>query len=191
MTDTNEYIGYEITRGNRYYRGVVKAYKWDIKSKARMHPHLRIMMPAKPYYMGSGHALDEAIAKHGVKAFEREALARFDNKQDASEWEREHVVMNDVDPLSYNINGGGKSGYKMGKKVRAKMSEDRAGEKHPSYGGGKGCFPSGKAHPNYGKFGKDHPRYGKEGKRGEKHPNYKPDAIRTPSGRISRAKAGE
>ena len=208
MTNKTEYIGYRITHktNGRYYIGIVKAYMWNDKCRARTCSH-KGDMPALPRgYMGSGHAMREAILEHGEAAFDREILARFDNLQDADAWEKANVVMNDDDPLSYNLQSGGKSGFKVAESTRAKQSEAKKGENSPNYGGGAGksCFQSGKAHPYFGKFGKDHPRYGKEGLRGEKHPFfgkfgkdapnygnrgeksplYKPDRPRYPSGRI-------
>ena len=92
MRNRNEYIGYRITKGNRYYIGIVKAYKWNIKSKPYIcKTHGR--MPATPYYLGSGNDLREAILEHGAEAFDREILARFDNANDADAWERANVVM--------------------------------------------------------------------------------------------------
>ncbi len=188
MQNPKEYIGYRITHktNERYYIGVVKAYMWDGKARARTCPH-KGEMPALPRgYMGSGRAILDAILEHGDAAFDREILARFDNLQDAEAWERANVVMNDVDPLSYNINSGGKSGYKMGKKVRAKMSEDKTGEKNPNYGIiPKTAFKSGKDHPQFGRTGKDSHTYGK---RGKDSPKYIHGVARTASGRISRAK---
>ncbi len=131
MTNQNAYIGYRITHktSGRYYIGVVKAYMWDNKAHARTCPH-KGDMPATPYYMGSGVAIREAILEHGAEAFDREILARLDNWQQADVWERANVIMQEDDPLSYNINGGGKASFKTGKASREKIT----GKNNPRYG---------------------------------------------------------
>ena len=150
--------------------------------------------------------MDEAIAKHGVEAFERKILARFDNVNDAEAWERANVVMQDDDPLSYNLQSGGKSGFKVGKRCREKHSiagkrnaelgikpPVLIGENNPRFGKPPAnAFKHGKDNPQFGKppaksfkSGKDNPNYGKSGK---DHPAYNHGVARTASGRISRAK---
>ena len=166
MTNTKQWIGYRITKGNRYYIGVVQALKWDRPVKAYTHPR-HGYQPATPYYMGSGFDLLRAIIKHGVEAFDREILARFDNLQDAEAWEVANVVMQEQDPLSYNLRSGGKSGFKVGKASRAKMKASSVNKTPPVF--------HGRDHPNYGKRGKDSPK-------------YIHGVAREPSGRISRAK---
>ncbi len=133
--DKNEWIGYRITNtiNGRYYIGVVKAYNWHKKSVAYTHKR-QGFIPAKPRgYMGSGQAIREAIIKHGDAVFERKILARFDNADDADAWEIANVIMQDVDPLSYNLRSGGKRGFKVGKIARAKYSKAKMGIKSPFY----------------------------------------------------------
>ncbi len=131
MPDKKQWFGYEITHGDRYYRGVVKAHRWNIKQKAYVNK-LHGNMPSVPYYLGSGYAIREAVLEHGAEAFERKILATFDNFEDADAWERENVVMQDDDPLSYNINSGGKRGFKLGSRTLERMRLAKLGRVYPA-----------------------------------------------------------
>ena len=123
MTKHKQYIGYRITNktNGRYYIGIVDAYIWDRPISERINPfHGKI--PATPHYMGSGKDIRRAVIKHGWQAFEREVLARFSNTTDAEAWEVANAVMNDDDPMSYNLQSGGKRGFKVAKTTRAKLA---------------------------------------------------------------------
>ena len=59
-------------------------------------------------YMGSGKLIRRAIAKHGIKNFEKEILYIFDNENDMKIKEKEIVV---VSENTYNLNEGGHGGF--------------------------------------------------------------------------------
>ena len=65
----------------------------------------------KPYYLGSGNAIRDAIKKYGRKNFIRETLFIFDNEDDCIQKEMD-VVTEELtqDPLCYNISTGGYAG---------------------------------------------------------------------------------
>ena len=60
-------------------------------------------------YMGSGVAIKNAIAKHGIENFKKEILAETHSREEL--WQLEKEIVNDVivkDPMSYNMAYGGK-----------------------------------------------------------------------------------
>ena len=139
-------------------------------------------MPAKPRgYMGGGQAIREAIIKHGDHSFTREILARFDNFDDADAWERDNVIMQEQDPLSYNLQGGGKAGFKVGKATREKMSKAKKGKT------GRSLTDEEKEMGRKRMTGENNPIYGL---RGKDNPKYNHDAPRYPCGRIKKTKGG-
>lgn len=66
-------------------------------------------------YLGSGKELLEDIEKYGIGAFVRQTMHVFDSADDAYAKEAEIVTYALViDPLCYNINLGGRSGFIKG-----------------------------------------------------------------------------
>lgn len=67
----------------------------------------------KPGYLGSGTAIQEAVAKYGRDNFKREIVSIFETEDLAYEFEGllidEAMVAN---PLSYNLVPGGRRGYR-------------------------------------------------------------------------------
>lgn len=87
------YIGYQTHNllNGRYYIGVHKTANPD------------------DGYLGSGHALQAAVEKHGRRNFKRHDVRYFDTLEAMIEWEAETVTMAVVnDPRSYNLMTGGK-----------------------------------------------------------------------------------
>ena len=62
-------------------------------------------------YMGSGELIKKAIEKYGVSSFIKEVLFEAASAQEMYEKEKELVVTIHDDPISYNMNGGGKGGW--------------------------------------------------------------------------------
>ena len=60
-------------------------------------------------YMGSGTVIKNAIEKYGVDSFSKVILEEYDTEAAAYTSEKKLVDMHD--PLSYNINNGGKGGW--------------------------------------------------------------------------------
>lgn len=86
---------YKITNNinSRYYIGV--------------HSTLNI----NDSYMGSGDLIKKSISKYGIDNFKKEILFEYDELYQAYEKERELVKTLYEDPLSYNMNSGGKGGW--------------------------------------------------------------------------------
>ena len=62
-------------------------------------------------YMGSGELIKKAILKYGLSNFKKEILYEARDKREMYEKEKELVVSTYSDPLSYNMNSGGKGGW--------------------------------------------------------------------------------
>ena len=62
-------------------------------------------------YMGSGELIKKAIEKYAVSSFIKEVLFEAASAQEMYEKEKELVVTIHDDPISYNMNGGGKGGW--------------------------------------------------------------------------------
>lgn len=62
-------------------------------------------------YMGSGELIKKAIEKYGIGSFTKEVLFEAASAHEMYEKEKELVMTVYDDPLSYNMNGGGKGGW--------------------------------------------------------------------------------
>ena len=63
------------------------------------------------YYPGSGKLLKYALKKHGKENFKTEIIKFFDTSEEAYAFEKKFVVVNTVDPNSYNLMPGGDGGW--------------------------------------------------------------------------------
>jgi len=80
----------------------------DVNQKFYIGVHTCNCNPCQ--YLGSGKALQAAIAKYGDKSFTKEVLATFKHKKDAYLYER--TLVDHLDPNCYNLCEGGEGGAK-------------------------------------------------------------------------------
>lgn len=78
----------------------------------------------KPFYLGSGIAITNAIEKYGKSSFSRETLCVVQTKEEASRIEKHLSLAWDVanGPLWYNLKAGGEGGSVKG---RRKTEEEK------------------------------------------------------------------
>lgn len=81
-------------------------------------------------YIGSGHALKQAIKKYGFENFDKIIICNFNSRKEASEYERQIVTEDLVyDPTCYNMKLGGLNGFvpNISDETRKKMSNSHKG----------------------------------------------------------------
>lgn len=84
-------------------------------------------------YLGSGRALEGAVAKYGRKAFTRRTLFTYETPHEAYEKEREIVGQQFVDSTwTYNAKHGGQGGcgHSLTDEARDKIRQYRTGRRH-------------------------------------------------------------
>lgn len=84
-------------------------------------------------YLGSGKALEGAIAKYGREAFSRRTLFVFDTPQEAYAKETEIVGQPFIDSTwTYNVKHGGHGGggHSLNEEARDKIRQYRTGRRH-------------------------------------------------------------
>ena len=86
-------------------------------------------------YMGSGRIIKEAIKKHGKENFNKEIIADYPTRKEASDYEREIITMDLIlDENCYNLRCGGDNENKHSTETRRKISQKCSGENHPNFG---------------------------------------------------------
>ncbi len=109
-----EYVVYQITHrvSKKYYIGKTTLAKWQ------------------EGYMGSGIHIKRAVRKHGRKAFYRGIISTHNTE--AGAFDKEEACIDCTDPMSYNLQSGGRGGS-VGRvfteETRAKMSASSKGQK--------------------------------------------------------------
>ena len=122
-------------------------------------------------YMGGGTALRHAQRKYGIDNFEKEIIADYRSRSEASDHERRIVTPKLIESKNcYNLQSGGLNAHIPSVETKQKISAAVAGEKNGFYGKTHteetkkkiSNSLSGENHPQFGKLGKDSHNYGKK-----------------------------